>query len=124
MFKVSFLRSWNFHADNLDGTTKFYREVLGAELRKTHTVAGVKVARLQLGASGIGLSDTSEKKAPRVPHHTFEIEGPSDPEELVKVLEARGAKVEGIRRYGNGPGYSVYVIDPSGNRLELSTGSG
>jgi len=124
MFKISFLRSWNFNADNLDGTTKFYREVLGAELRKTNTVAGVKVARLQLGDSTIGLFDTSEKKAPRVPHHTFEIEGPSDPEELVKVLEARGAKVEGIRRYGNGSGYSVYVIDPSGNRLELSTGSG
>ncbi len=124
MFKVSFLRSWNFNADNLDETTKFYREVLGAELRKTHTVAGVKVARLQFGDSGIGLFDTSEKKAPRVPHHTFEIEGPSDPDELVKVLEARGAKVEGIRRYDNGSGYSVYVIDPSGNRLELSTGSG
>jgi predicted enzyme related to lactoylglutathione lyase len=124
MFKVSFLRSWNFNADNLDETTKFYREVLGAELRKTHPVAGVKVARMQLGNSSIGLFDMSEKKAPRVPHHTFEIEGPSDPEELVKVLEARGAKVEGIRRYDNGSGYSVYVIDPSGNRLELSTGSG
>ena len=60
MFKVSFLRSWNFHADNLDRSTKFYREVLGAELRKTHTVAGVKVARLQLGDSGIGLFDASE----------------------------------------------------------------
>ena len=43
-----------------------------------------------------------------------------DPNELVKELEAKGAKVDEIRRHGNGPGYSVYVIDPSGNRLELS----
>jgi hypothetical protein len=42
----------------------------------------------------------------------------------LKQLEAKGAKVDGIRHHGNGPGYSVYVIDPSGNRLELSTGSG
>jgi hypothetical protein len=25
-----------------------------------------------------------------------------------------------MRLHGEGPGYSVYVIDPSGNRLELS----
>lgn len=124
MLKVSRLRSWNFHAENLEEMTRFYRDVLGAELRTTHTVAGVKVARLQLGDSGIGLFDASEKKAPGVPHHAFEIEGPSDPEELIKEFEAKGAKVDGVRRHGNGPGYSIYVVDPAGNLLELSTGMG
>lgn len=100
---------------------KFYREVLGAEVRTTQTVTGVKVYRLRLGGVGLGLFDASEQRAPRVPHHTFEVEGPGDPQELVKELEAKGAKVSEIRHHGNGPGYSVYVIDPSGNRLELST---
>ena len=118
--KILRLRSWNFHADNLDKMMKFYQEVLGANLRTTHAVNGVKVARLRLGETGVGLFDTSEKKAPGVPHHTFDIEGPNDPKELVKELEAKGIKVEDVRIHGEGPGYSVYVTDPSGNRLELS----
>ena len=124
MVKVKSLRSWNFHADNLDDMTEFYREVLGAELRTTQTLAGVQVARLRLGGAGIGLFDASNKRLPGVPHHTFEIEGPDDPEALVKELDAKGAKTDGIRRHGDGSGYSVYVIDPSGNRIELSRGSG
>lgn len=114
------MRSWNFHAENLDKMTRFYQDALGAELRARHTIAGVEVVRLRVGETGLGLFDASEKKAPGVPHHTFDIEGPSDPNELVKELEAKGIKVEDIRRHGDGPGYSVYVADPSGNRLELS----
>jgi predicted enzyme related to lactoylglutathione lyase len=120
--KILRLRSWNFHADSLEEMTRFYGDILGAELRTMQTIGGVKVARLRLGETGLGLFDASKERLPGVPHHTFEIEGPSDPEELVKELQAKGAKVDGIRRHGNGPGYSVYVIDPSGNRLELSTG--
>ena len=120
MFNVKQFRSWNFHADNLDDMAAFYQNVLGAEFRTTQTVTGVKVIRLRLGEVGLGLFDASKEKAPRVPHHTFEIEGPSDPKELVKELEERGVKVSEIRQHGNGPGYSLYVIDPSGNRLELS----
>jgi hypothetical protein len=29
--------------------------------------------------------------------------------------------VENVRMHGTGPGYSVYVYDPCGNRIELST---
>ena len=127
MVKIKNFRSWNFHADNLEEMTGFYRDVLGAELRTKHTVAGVQVSRLSLGGAGIGLFDTSQKKVPGVPHHTFEIDGPDDAEVLVKELDAKGVKTDGIRRHGNGPensGYSVYVIDPSGNRIELSKEAG
>jgi predicted enzyme related to lactoylglutathione lyase len=124
MVTVLRLRSWNFHADNLDKMVGFYRDVLGAELRTTQTIAGVKVARLRLGGAGLGLFDASKDRFHGVPHHTFEVEGPSDPEVLAKELETKGVKVDGIRRHGNGPGYSVYVIDPSGNRIELSSGEG
>jgi predicted enzyme related to lactoylglutathione lyase len=118
--KVLRMSSWNVHAENLDEMTRFYQNVLGAELRIQHTVAGVKVNRLRAGATGLGLFDASEKQAPGVPHHTFEIEGPSDSKELIKELEAKGIKIEGTRIHGEGPGYSVYITDPSGNRLELS----
>ncbi|HEV8342384.1 MAG TPA: VOC family protein [Candidatus Binatia bacterium] len=118
--KILRMRSWNFHADNLETMMRFYQEALGANLRTTHTVNGAKVARLRLGETGIGLFDASEKKAPGVPHHTFDIEGPHDPKQLVQELEAKGMKVEDVRLHGEGPGYSVYVTDPCGNRLELS----
>lgn len=118
--KVLRLRSWNFHAENLDAMTRFYQVALGAEVRAQQTIGGVKVARLRAGETGFGLFDASEKRAAGVPHHTFDIEGPNDANELIKELEAKGIKVEDMRLHGQGPGYSVYVTDPSGNRLELS----
>jgi predicted enzyme related to lactoylglutathione lyase len=124
MSELTHFRSWNFHANDLDEMVHFYQDVLGAKFRKTNTVTGVKVVRLELGGVVLGLFDASKDLAPRVPHHTFEIDGPTDPDELVKELEAKGAKVSEVRRHGDGKAYSVYVIDPSGNRLELSTSSG
>jgi predicted enzyme related to lactoylglutathione lyase len=118
--KILRMRSWNIHAENLDAVTRFYQNALGAEVRMTHTVAGVKVNRLRAGETGLGLFDASERRAPGVPHHTFEIEGPSDPKELIRELEQKGIKVDDTRIHGEGPGYSVYITDPAGNRLELS----
>ncbi len=74
--KVLRMRSWNFHADNLDQMTRFYQNALGAEVRTQHTVGGVNVTRLRAGETGLGLFDAAEKRAPGVPHHTFDIEGP------------------------------------------------
>lgn len=124
MSKLTQFRSWNFNAGDLDATVRFYQDVLGATVRKVHKVAGVDVVRLDLGGAVLGVFDASKDRHPRVPHHTFEIDGPGEPEEFAREIEARGAKVSEIRRHGDGKGYSVYVIDPSGNRLELSTSSG
>ena len=44
--KVLRMRSWNFHAENLDQMTRFYQNALGAEVRTQHTVGGVKVNSL------------------------------------------------------------------------------
>ncbi len=118
--KVLRLRSWNFHAENLNAMTRFYNTALGAEVRAQQTIAGVKVTRLRAGETGLGLFDASEKHFAGVPHHTFDIEGPNDSKELINELEAKGIKVDETRLHGEGPGYSVYVTDPSGNRLELS----
>ena len=118
--KVLRMRSWNFHAENLDQMGKFYQQALGAEVTAQQTIAGVKVLRLRAGETGLGLFDAAEKHAPGVPHHTFDIEGPGDPQDLIKELEGKGIKTDGTRLHGQGPGYSVYLIDPSGNRIELS----
>jgi predicted enzyme related to lactoylglutathione lyase len=118
--KVLRMRSWNFHAENLDDMARFYQAALGAEITAQQTIAGVKVIRLRAGETGLGFFDAAEKRAPGVPHHTFDIEGPDDPQELIKQLESKGIKSDGMRLHGQGPGYSVYVIDPGGNRLELS----
>ncbi len=124
MSKLTQFRSWNFHAEDLEKTVRFYQDVLGATLRKAHKVAGVDVVRLNLGGAVLGVFDASKDRHPRVPHHTFEIDGSGEPEDFVKEIEAKGAKVSEIRRHADGKGYSVYVTDPSGNRLELSTSSG
>ena len=120
MVKVTRLRSWNTNADNLEEMITFYREALGATVDRVHTIGGAQVARLSLGTTGIGLFDASEGPRPGIPHHTFEIDGQGDAEALVRELEAKGIKVDNTRQHGDGPGYSVYINDPSGNRIELS----
>ena len=46
--------------------------------------------------------------------------GQGGPEMLVRELEAKGIKVDNTRQHGDGPGYSVYINDPSGIGTELS----
>jgi catechol 2,3-dioxygenase-like lactoylglutathione lyase family enzyme len=120
MFKAVSLRSWNLNTPDLEATVRFYRDVLGAEEGSRQTIGGGAVARLRLGDQGIGLFDAAAGDRPGVPHHTFAGEGPATADELIKALESRGIAVDGVRMHGSGPGYSVYVNDPAGNRLELS----
>jgi len=65
--KVLRMRSWNFHADNLDQMTRFYQNALGAEVRTQHIVGGVNVTRLRAGETGLGLFNAAEKRAPVTP---------------------------------------------------------
>ncbi len=58
------------------------------------------MARLRAGRTGLGIFDAKDGPRPGVPHHTFEFEGPRDPDVMVRELEAKG---------------------PCGNRIELST---
>ena len=120
-YKMHGLRSWNINAEDFESAVRFYRDVLGAEETTRHQVAGANVVRLKVGGTGLGIFDAKEGPRPGVPHHTFDFAGPRDPGAMVRELEAKGIKVENIRMHGNGPGYSVYVNDPCGNRIELST---
>ena len=118
--KIKGMHSWNLNTEDLEASVRFYADVLGAEERGRHPIGGADVARLRLGATGIGLFDASQGPRPGVPHHTLALDGPDDSGLLVKELEGRGVTVESVRRHGGGPGYSVYLSDPSGNKLELS----
>ena len=120
-YKVSGLRSWNINAESFESVVRFYREVLGAEETTRHQVAGANVVRLKCGRTGLGVFDAKDGPRPGVPHHTFDFEGPRDPNAMVQELEAKGVKVENVRMHGSGPGYSIYFYDPCGHRLELST---
>ena len=120
-YKVSGLRSWNMNAESFESVVRFYRDALGAEETTRHQVAGADVVRLKVGRTGLGVFNAKDGPRPGVPHHTFDFEGPRDPKAMVQELEAKGIKVENVRMHGSGPGYSVYVHDPCGNRIELST---
>lgn len=123
MVKAAGMRSWNMNAGTLEASVHFYQELLGAEVGQRHRVGGVDVVRLKVGDSSIGLFDASGGPRPGVPHHTFEIDGPEDAEEAKQELEAKGFTVDGVRPHRVG-GYSIYVCDPDGNRIELSKGQG
>ena len=103
----------------LDEMAGFYQTALGAEVKAQQTIAGVKVVRLQAGETGVGLFDAAEKRAPGVPHHTFDIEGPNDPQELIKELESKAIKTDGMRMAKDRV-IRFDIIDPSGNHIELS----
>ena len=108
-YKVNGLRSWNINAEHFESAVRFYRDVLGAEESMRHQVAGADVVRLKLGSTSLGVFDAKDGPRPGVPHHTFNFEGPRDPNAMVQELEAKGIKAENVRMHGSGPGYSVYV---------------
>ena len=121
MMNITRFSSLNVNAVDFDATVKFYEDVLNAQVNVRHEVGGVPVARLSLGGVSIGLFDASGGDRPGVPHHTFSFEWGEDMNATINLLAERGAEIEGTRQHGEGPGYSVYVNDPSGNRIELST---
>jgi predicted enzyme related to lactoylglutathione lyase len=120
MFQISGLRSWNLNADDFASMVNFYRDRLGIQESGRQTIAGAEVVRLRAGSQGLGLFDASGGPRPGIPHHTFNCDGPSDPGEMTKELESRGIAVESVRQEREGVGYSVYILDPCGNRIELA----
>jgi predicted enzyme related to lactoylglutathione lyase len=122
--KATNMRSWNLNASDLKESVAFYRDLLGAELRTEHQVRGVDVVRLLIDGFGIGLFDASAGDSEGVPHHTVSIDGPDDPEQIKSEIEGKGITVTEVRTHRDGVGFSLYVNDPSGNRIELSHGEG
>ena len=89
-YKVTGLRSWNINAEDFEAMVRFYRDILGAEETRHHQVAGANVERLKLGSTGLGLFDAKDGPGRGVPHHTFDFEGPQEPDAMVRELGSKG----------------------------------
>jgi hypothetical protein len=96
------------NAESVESVTRFYRDALGAE----ETTVTRWWVPTWCGSSSVtpawGVFDAKDGPRPGVPHHTFDFEGPRDPNAMVQELEAKGIKVETVRMHGSGPGYSVW----------------
>jgi predicted enzyme related to lactoylglutathione lyase len=121
VFEVKGIRSWNVNAERQDEAVRFYRDLLGGEEGRTATINGVVVAHVGLGNLTLGIFDASEGPRPGVPHHTFTVAWPGEMDAVVKQLEERGIAVDGTRVHREDSGYSIYLDDPCGNRIELAT---
>ena len=74
---------------------------------------------VQLGNFQVHIFDGSKGPRPVDPHHTLNIPW-QEKEKAIKELEQAGAQIEKIREHATGKGYSINVLDPDGNRWELS----
>jgi predicted enzyme related to lactoylglutathione lyase len=121
VFKVKAVRSWNLNADNYDRTLAFYRDLLGGVEGPTRMTGDAPTSFVDVGGLVMGISDAAKGGRPGNPHHMFEIEWPGPLADVTRELEAKGFKVEGSRQVPDSRDFSLTLIDPAGNRVELST---
>ncbi len=126
MFEIKGLRTFALSVKDLNQAEKFYTQVLGGQVvrridpTEDELKSGrVKEVDVQLGNFQVHIFDGSKGPRPVDPHHTLNIPW-QEKEKAMKVLERTGAQIEKIRDHTNGKGYSINVLDPDGNRWELS----
>ena len=117
-----------FRVTDLEGTARFYADVLGARWEKRREDIGLY--QLRLGTSLIDLVPVDSmlgrlgggapgKEGRNVDHVCFRVL-PWDGEAVLDHLKSHGIASEIVSRYGaDGSGPSVYLTDPEGNNLEL-----
>ena len=107
---------------------RFYREVIGCRVEKALPQYGM--LQLRAGTALIDLVDIGSEggawgRPPvaggRNMDHVCIATGPWDETAMRDHLAAHGVEIveEGIRGGARGDGLSFYVMDPSGNQLEL-----
>ncbi len=109
----------------------FYHGLLGMEVLRLEEFRQGKVGFPSLRASAASIIDLQKAKGQlasnsseggnNVDHFCLLIE-PTDIEALAAELQGKGVTIDGKpgRRWGaQGPGMSVYVRDPDGNKVEL-----
>ncbi len=120
MLRVEGMRAVNWNAPDPAAAERFYTELFGGQVVVRNQVRGHDVTRVQIGNVIIGIFDASESPCSGVPHHTLRMAWPAQQDDIVRQLEAAGVPVQGTRVHNNDVGFSVFVNDPIGNRLELS----
>jgi catechol 2,3-dioxygenase-like lactoylglutathione lyase family enzyme len=126
MFDIKGLRTLAMSARDLDKAERFYTSVLGGEVVRRVTpdeeqlAAGqVREVDIRLCNFEVHLFDAS--KGPRAvdPHHTLNIPW-QERDTALAALRQADAHIEKVRVHRDGIGYSINVLDPDGNRWELS----
>jgi catechol 2,3-dioxygenase-like lactoylglutathione lyase family enzyme len=126
MFDIKGLRTFAMSASDLEKAERFYTTILGGEVVRriipTEEQLGsgqVREVDVRLGNFEVHLFDAS--KGPRAvdPHHTLNIPW-QERENALGALREAGAHIEKVREHRDGVGYSINVLDPDGNRWELS----
>jgi hypothetical protein len=79
----------------------------------------VKEVDVRLGNFEIHLFDASKGARAVDPHHTLNIPW-QERDDALNALRQTGAGIEKVREHRDGVGYSINVLDPDGNRWELS----
>ena len=112
------------HVRGMQRSLAFYRDVLGCTV--LHDLPHFAMAELDAGASQIDLvdvdaaegqwADPQRKGGKNVDHICLAVSG-VDAEALRSQLEHHGVSIAEER--DEGESYSIYVDDPSGNRIEL-----
>ncbi len=126
MFNIKGLKTFAMSAKDLDKSETFYTKILGGEVVRRVTpgeeqlkAGQVKEVDVRLGNFEVHMFDAS--KGPRAvdPHHTLNIPW-QEKDKALKALEDIGAHIEKVRPHRDGINYSINVLDPDGNRWELS----
>lgn len=126
MFEIKGIKTFAMSAKDIGKAEKFYTQVLGcAVVRRIEPTADeikkgrIKEVDVQVGNFQVHMFDASKGPRPVDPHHTLVIPW-QEKENALEELDRRGAEIEKIRPHANGKDYSINVLDPDGNRWELS----
>jgi extradiol dioxygenase family protein len=128
MLKLDAVVHWSIPVNNLEEAEKFYGEILGLEY--AGRLATSRQSCFTLGGHNILLC---ERKDPIVRtsqqdgrlHHAFDV-GPEMFDKACKLFRDLGIRIHepvDYRSSGFFTGRQLFVLDPSGNRIELRDSS-
>lgn len=128
MLKLDAVVHWSIPVNNLAESEKFYGEILGLEHvgRLNHS----PMSCFKLGPHNILLCQRKDPIVRTIEqdgrlHHAFDV-SPEMFNKACKVFKALGIKIHEPVDYRPGgffPGRQLFVLDPSGNRIELRDAS-
>ncbi len=126
MFEIKRIKTFAMSARDIAKAETFYTRVLGCPVvRRIEPTSDelkngrIKEVDVQVGNFQVHMFDASKGPRPVDPHHTLVIPW-QEKATALQELKERGAEIEKVRDHANGKDYSINVLDPDGNRWELS----
>jgi catechol 2,3-dioxygenase-like lactoylglutathione lyase family enzyme len=121
--KIDGVTHWSIPVNDLEESESFYRDILGLEYKGR--LGNSTMACFHVDGHNILLCERKEK-VNRTPeqegrtHHAFTV-SPSEWEKAAKLFKEKGVEVDEIvyREKGFFTGREMYVLDPSGNLIEV-----